>query len=92
MLGKQVVKKYPYVLLGVRKDGVYHCAIYTHSEGEPERITTIQSGEVFTDLRKFVENVQQRENCYEWCDCHYYDEDLREWYPMQYMLPRRSFL
>ena len=92
MLGRQVVNKKSYVLIGVRKDNVYHTAIYTDSNGEQEKITSIRTGEVFTDLRKFVESVRGCECYYEWSDCHYYEIETNEWFPLSYLLPRRSFL
>lgn len=92
MLGRHVVNKKPYVLLGVRKDNVYYTGIYSDNNGAQETITSILTGEVFTDLRKFVESIRECKCYYEWSDCHYYDIEKNEWFPMLYLLPRRSFL
>lgn len=90
IFGKEVIENKPYMLIGVFHDGVYNCASYT-SSGDDEKITSIQTGEVFTNLRKFVESVRKCETYHEWSECHFYDEDKADWYPMLYLRHRRSF-
>jgi hypothetical protein len=90
MLGKRVFDKQSYLLLGVFKNGIYHCATYTDNDRDGEKITSIRTGEVFNSIHKFVESVYHRECYHEWSECHYYNEELSEWLPMLYLLPRKQ--
>jgi len=74
---------YNYLLLSVYKNGVINCATYYRTIDNKETITSMNSGEVFYDLKSFVLSVLGYEfNNNEYEDCNYYDEEDNQWLPL----------
>ena len=86
MLGKSVIMDKPYLLISVKKNGIRYCGSYSKNEDQ-ETITSILTGEVFYNLRSFVESILGLTTTYEWCDCYYYDEYHNQWLIMLSLLP-----
>jgi len=79
MFGKNINIDKSYLLLSVHKRGVEYCGSYYSDNNGTETITSINTGEVFYNLKNFVESIYGFDTEDEWRDCRYFNEDKSSW-------------
>lgn len=87
MFGKEAFKIKKYMILAVPKNDIYHCGIYNNSN-LTEAITSINTGDIFHNLKDFVNSIQETKYGNEWKVCLYYNESKKRWRSVKYLLKK----
>jgi len=89
MLEYNTIDNNNYLLLGIYKNNIINCATYYHSQYDNiETITSINSGEVFYNIKSFVSSIlnDNEINNNEYELCNYYNEYDNEWIPLSLLI------
>ncbi len=87
MFGMKVMKNKSYILVAVQKNGIMYCGSYDNHKTK-ETITSLNTGEVFYDIKDFVNSILQEKTENEWKDCLYYNETKKRWRSVKYLLKK----
>jgi hypothetical protein len=86
MFGKVTMKHKNYILVAVKKNDIMYCGSYDNHK--KETITSLTTGEVFYDIKDFVNSILQEKTENEWKDCLYYNETKKRWRSVKYLLKK----
>jgi hypothetical protein len=76
-----------YLLVAVRKNDILYTGSYTNSS--KSLITSLNTGEVYYNLKDFVNSILEEETKNEWKDCLYYNETKKRWRSVKYLLKKK---
>lgn len=87
MFGRNTIERKNYHLLSVYKDGNLYCGSYNYNEvSDIETITSINSGEVFYNLKDFTKSILGNKSSLEWYECCFYNEDNGTWNQLNHLI------
>lgn len=88
MFGKTFIKDKKYLLLSINKNDIYYCAVYSKNSkySKNETITSVNTGEIFYNLKDYVNSILETKSKNEWKDCLYYNENKKRWRSIKYIL------
>jgi hypothetical protein len=84
LFSKEITNDYSYLLLSVYHNGLDNCGSYYKGE-EGEYIVSISTGEKFYSVKEFVLSIMGYDMGDEWFDCSFYNEEIGNWIPLQYV-------